>query len=114
MLPDSSKNVSGISTSAFPKDLANTIDLHKTRPLALILGSEPFVPDIIQMVSSFNQENMTSKEFIDAGIFMTSFQVTGPNLRPYIRDTNTKQEEGFNVELEIWLMNSTKKVIKWA
>ena len=33
---------------------------------------------------------MTSKEFIDAGIFMTSFQVTGPNLRPYIRDTNTK------------------------
>lgn len=33
---------------------------------------------------------MISKEFIDAGTFMTSFQVTDPNLRPYIRDTNTK------------------------
>jgi putative transposase len=31
------------------------------------------------------------------------------------RDTDTKkQEQGFNVAFEIWLMNSTKKKTKWA
>jgi hypothetical protein len=44
-------------------------------------------------------------------ILMIRCRVNGPNLRPSIRrDTDTKkQEQGFNVALEIWLMNSTKK-----
>ena len=47
---------------------------------------------------------------------MTSCRVNGPSLRPNIRrDTVTKkQEQGFNVTFEIWLMNSTKKTTKWV
>jgi hypothetical protein len=42
---------------------------------------------------------------------MVSCRVNVPSLRPNIRrDTDTKkQEQGFNVAFEIWLMNFTKK-----
>jgi hypothetical protein len=42
---------------------------------------------------------------------MISCRVNGPNRKSSIgRDTATKkQEQGFNFEFEIWLMNSTKK-----
>jgi hypothetical protein len=46
---DLSENVLAISTSAFPKDSTNTMDRHKTKSLLLILGSEPFLLDMIQM-----------------------------------------------------------------
>jgi putative transposase len=47
---------------------------------------------------------------------MISCRVNGPNLRPNMRrDTDTKkQEQGFNVAFEIWLMDSTKKTTKWV
>jgi hypothetical protein len=48
---DLSENVMAISTSVFPKDSTNTMDRHKTRSLLLILGSELFVLDMIQMGS---------------------------------------------------------------
>jgi hypothetical protein len=46
---DLSENVMAISTSAFPKNSANTMDHHKARSLLLILGPEYFVLDMIQM-----------------------------------------------------------------
>jgi hypothetical protein len=51
MMLDLSENVMAISTSAFPKKSTNTMDLHKTKSLLLILGSKPFVLDMIQMGS---------------------------------------------------------------
>jgi hypothetical protein len=46
---DLSENVMAISTFAFPKISTNTMDRHKTRSLLLILGSKPFVLDMVQM-----------------------------------------------------------------
>jgi hypothetical protein len=42
---------------------------------------------------------------------MISCRVNGPNRKSTIgRDTDAKeQEQGFNFEFDIWLMNSTKK-----
>jgi putative transposase len=47
---------------------------------------------------------------------MISCRENGPNRKSSIgRDTATKkQEQGFNFEFEIWLMNSTKKKKKWV
>jgi hypothetical protein len=47
MMLDSSENVMAISTSAFPKNSTNTMDLYKARLFLLILGSKPFVLDMI-------------------------------------------------------------------
>jgi hypothetical protein len=48
------EHVLDISTSAFPKNSTNTLDLYKTRSLLLILGSEPFVLNMNQMGSSWS------------------------------------------------------------
>jgi hypothetical protein len=95
------------------KNSTNTMDLYKTRLLLLTLESKFFVLDMIQMGSSWTK---ISWEFIDSVILMISCRVNDPNLRPNIqRDTDTKkQEQGFNVAFEIWLMNSIKKKKKWA
>jgi len=77
-----------------PKRQDKQINLHKIRSLPLIMGSEPFVVDLAQIVLSLSQKNHISRYFIDSVVLLISFTVNGPNRRSNIRkETITKNEK---------------------
>lgn len=87
------------------------MNLHKIRSLPLIMGSEPFVVDLAQIVLSLSHKNHISRYFIDSVVLLISFTVNGPNQRSNMRkETSTKTGRRIQHRIRNLLNESHKKV----